>query len=95
MCQGCLDAVEKYFPRAKDEEVHDLLWNHTAFPFADAKHIEKQLREVKHRMLIGACTLCGRLPEFSHGRYCFNTTRPMFEESNPFTGEVVENETNQ
>jgi len=56
MCQKCFDAVERYFPAAKGEEVMSLLWGATCFPFGGPEDIERQLREMHEA---GVTTLDG------------------------------------
>jgi len=52
MCQGCLDAIERYFPDLDAAGANDLLWNYTCFPFGTAEQTARQLRE--HRETIDA-----------------------------------------
>jgi len=49
MCQLCVDAVRKHWPHLSDEEMHDLLWNATAFPFASGEHTAIQVEEMAVR----------------------------------------------
>ena len=46
MCQKCVDAVAKYFPKLRKKDYGSLLMGATAFPMGDAKYIKKQLREL-------------------------------------------------
>ena len=46
MCQACVDAVAKWFPKVKKKDYHDLLMNATCFPMGSAKTIERQLRQM-------------------------------------------------
>jgi len=47
-----LELVRKYFPDATDDEADYILWEFTAFPFAPAEHIEKQI--AKYRFYSGS-----------------------------------------
>ena len=49
MCQKCVDAVKKYFPKLPKKHYGDLLMGATAFPVGDAKTIERQLKELVRR----------------------------------------------
>lgn len=46
MCQGCQDAVDRWFPTLSKKEVNDLLWGATAFPMCDPEYLERQLRDI-------------------------------------------------
>lgn len=43
MCKICAEAVERLFPEFTNDEKMDILWNETAYPFADGPHTERQL----------------------------------------------------
>ena len=45
------DLVRKYFPDADDETCDFILWEKTAFPCADAEHVEKQIKELSENDL--------------------------------------------
>ena len=45
MCIKCVEAVKKIWPKASRKERSDLLWDATAFPFADPETIVKQLKK--------------------------------------------------
>lgn len=47
MCQKCQDAIDEYFPDASKQDVHDILWNKTSFPFGKPDQIRRQLKEYK------------------------------------------------
>lgn len=49
MCQQCWDAVKKYWPDLPESDYHDLLWNTTAFPFADPETTRKQVQDMAER----------------------------------------------
>lgn len=42
-----IELVRKYFTDATDEEADYILWEKTAFPFASAEHIEKQIAKFR------------------------------------------------
>lgn len=41
------DLVRKYFPNANDEECEFILWERTAYPFANVEEVEKELQKMK------------------------------------------------
>lgn len=43
-----LDLVREYFPDADDKEADDILWEHTAFPFAGSEEIRKSLEAFRN-----------------------------------------------
>lgn len=45
MCQDCLRAVRSLKPDATDEEIHELLWSATAFPFGGPRIVYRQLHQ--------------------------------------------------
>ena len=45
MCIKCVEAVKKIWPKASRKERDDLLWEATAFPFADHETVVKQLKQ--------------------------------------------------
>lgn len=49
MCQICVDAVKEFFPHFNDKQMSDLLWNCTAFPFADGGQIRQQIKELAEK----------------------------------------------
>lgn len=42
-----IELVKKYFPDVSGDEADTILWEFTAFPFADKETIEQQLAHVK------------------------------------------------
>lgn len=49
MCQKCVDAVKKYYPKLPKKHYGDLLMNATAFPFGQPEYIAKQLKELRRK----------------------------------------------
>ena len=49
MCQRCVDAAMMHFPDACDQAICDLLWNATAFPFAEPGAVERQIHTMALR----------------------------------------------
>lgn len=49
MCQKCIDAVKKHFPKLPKKHYGELLMSATAFPFGEPEYIEKQLKELKRK----------------------------------------------
>lgn len=45
-----MDLAREVFPDATEEYLDFVLWNHTAFPFADADHVKKQLIDYKNEL---------------------------------------------
>lgn len=58
MCQDCLRAVLSLKPDATEQEIHDLLWSATAFPFAGPRIVYRQLRQA---FRAGKWTVAGAL----------------------------------
>lgn len=49
MCQGCVDAVKKWFPKVRKKDYGDLLFGATAFPMGSVETVERQLRSMAKR----------------------------------------------
>lgn len=43
-----MDLAREIFPDATEDHLDFILWNHTAFPFADVDHIRRQLIDYKN-----------------------------------------------
>ena len=49
MCQACVDAVKKWFPKVAEADYHDLLMSSTCFPMGGADDVERQLKEMAEK----------------------------------------------
>jgi hypothetical protein len=49
MCDKCIEAAHRYFPKVKDSDIGDLLFSATCFPFGCAGDVERQLRNLSRR----------------------------------------------
>lgn len=47
MCIKCLEAAQEIYPELTEQDRVRLLWEATAFPFAQPEHIRKQLMDHK------------------------------------------------
>lgn len=46
MCEKCVAAVKKWFPKVAKKDYGDLLMSATCFPLCGAKMVKKQLRQM-------------------------------------------------
>lgn len=46
MCEKCQEAADKYLAKFTEDEKEFILWELTAFPFADAKQFARQCKHV-------------------------------------------------
>lgn len=49
MCEKCVAAAHKYFPKVSDDDIGDLLFSATCFPFGDHTDVARQLRNLARR----------------------------------------------
>jgi hypothetical protein len=54
MCQKCLDAVRRWFPEIGENDIGELLWGATCFPFGGPEQVEEQLRKMHDKGLTTA-----------------------------------------
>lgn len=47
MCQQCVDAVKRHYPKLPKRYYGELLMSATAFPFGQPEYIEKQLNKLR------------------------------------------------
>ena len=49
MCQACVGAIQKYWPKLSEDEYSDLLYSATAYPAGDAEQVVAQIKEMAQR----------------------------------------------
>lgn len=49
MCEKCLEAVRRYFPKVREVDAAELLVSATSYPFGEHREIARQLRNLSRR----------------------------------------------
>ena len=79
MCQKCVDAVKRWFPKVRRKDYGDLLMSATAFPMAGPAYIEKQLKGMARKgitTVAAAAAYAGEQMERDMEKIRLRTRRP-------------------
>jgi hypothetical protein len=82
MCKTCVDVIRQYAPGFKNvgigstEEIADILWSQTAFPFCGPEQMDEQLAEFYYYKGLGIslCCFCGTPIRALDGRFHMGAT---------------------
>lgn len=68
MCEICGEWMDKVFPGESDEYKMSVLWNRTAFPFADGYVMARQIKRARKAITQGKeiCMACGKVRSSKH-----------------------------